>query len=164
MERVLVVLDYFNFQEGIIKKYGEFNYNFFLEYLSNLEEGRKLIDAYGYIKLDYYDENTKMEEINIIEANGFLIKRKINYSREDIENNFYETSIIIEILKTVKELNIEIVVFLTRNTIYYPLFKYLRDIGIRVEIASIENFENEKLNGISQGIISVDEFLMEKEV
>lgn len=159
MERVGVVLDFFNFQNAVSKAEMEVNFEELLDYLGDLEEGRKLVDAYAYFNLNYTTENTERLLIEDIEASGFLVKRKINYSKEEEEYNFYETEIVIDILKFVSDLKIDILVFGSTNTIFYPLLKTLRDKGVRVELISIENFENEKLKGIVQGVISINEFI-----
>lgn len=161
MERVGVVLDFFNFQNVVTKSEAELNYEKFLEYLGDLEEGRKLVDAYAYFNLNYTTENTERLLIEDIEKSGFLIKKKINYSKEEEECNFYQTEMIIDILKFVSELKIDILVFGSVDSIFYPLLKTLRDKGIRVELISVENYENERLKGISQGVISINEFIKE---
>lgn len=159
MDRVGVVLDFFNFENGLGKRNNNLNYRDFLNYLGDLEEGRKLIDAYAYFKLDYTNENSNRLIIENIEQFGFLPKTKILNSKEEEENKFYQLELTIDVLKFVEDLNIDILVFISNDTMFYPLLKALRDRGIRVELVSIDNFENEKLKGIAQGVISIDEFL-----
>lgn len=159
MDRVGVVLDFFNFENGLGKRNNNLNYRDFLNYLGDLEEGRKLIDAYAYFKLDYINENSNRLIIENIEQFGFLPKTKILNSKEEEENKFYQLELTIDVLKFVEDLNIDILVFISNDTMFYPLLKALRDRGIRVELVSIDNFENEKLKGIAQGVISIDEFL-----
>lgn len=161
MEKICVVLDFFNFQNAVYKAETEVNFQELLYYLGDLEEGRKLVDAYAYFNLNYTTENTERLLIEDIEKSGFLIKKKINYSKEEEECNFYQTEMIIDILKFVSELKIDILVFGSVDSIFYPLLKTLRDKGIRVELISVENYENERLKGISQGVISINEFIKE---
>ena len=98
MEKICVVLDFFNFQNAVYKAETEVNFQELLYYLGDLEEGRKLVDAYAYFNLNYTTENTERLLMEDIETSGFLVKRKINYSKEEEEYNFYETEMIIDIL------------------------------------------------------------------
>jgi uncharacterized LabA/DUF88 family protein len=163
LEKVQLFLDYANINRTASELGFELNYETLLhEKLVSIDEGRNLIDAFAYVPKDPRQEHQNDRDIDNLWKAGFFVNSKVGTIAGDTYKCDFDVEMTMDIMRIAHNTKPDIVVIATGDSDFIPLVKELRNMGIRVEIASFQENVSRHLQRVSSGFIDLNFYLEEE--
>jgi len=160
LERVQLFLDYANINRTANELGYELDYEILLhEKLVSIEEGRYLIDAFAYVPKDPRQEHQNDIEIDNLWNSGFYVNSKVGTIAGDTYKCDFDVEMTMDIMRIATTTKPDIIVLATGDSDFIPLVKELRNMGIRVEVASFRESASRHLQRVASGFIDLNIYL-----
>ncbi len=157
-ERVLFFLDYANIDRAATDHSFQLDYGNLLQYVG---EYRTMLNAYCYIPIDPRNEHRLNGLMEALWESGYIVRSKLGA----ISGNSYRCNLDVEmsmdILKSAYQLKPNVVVIASGDGDFLPIVNELRQLGIRVEVASFRDNTAREMILKSSGFIDLGIYYQE---
>ncbi len=159
MENVQLFLDYANIQSIARQLNYVIDYKVLLnDILVSVDEGRFLTGAVAYVPKDPRSEHSRDREIEALWNSGFLVHSKVGTIAGNSYKCDFDVEISMDIMKVAHTSKPDIIVIVSGDSDFVPLIKELRQMSIRVEVASFRNNLSRHLQQVASGVIFLEEY------
>jgi uncharacterized LabA/DUF88 family protein len=164
MEKVQLFLDYANINRTANELGYKLDYASLLhDKLVAIEEGRSLVDAFAYVPKDPRQEHKNDMDIDELWRSGFFVNSKVGSVAGDSYKCDFDVEITMDVMRIAHNTKPDIIVLATGDGDFVPLVKELRNMGIRVEVASFQESISRELERVSSGFIDLNIYFDEED-
>lgn len=154
--KVAVFFDYANIHAASKELHCKVDYGALLEYLADDMEQRSLQVAYAYVPIDPRQEHAMDETIARLWKQGYIVKSKVGFIVGDTYKCDFDVEMTLDMTRVALEMDPDIVILVSGDRDFIPIVLYMRDKGIRVEVASFDNSMSKQMSYKCSGYISLD--------
>jgi uncharacterized LabA/DUF88 family protein len=160
MLTILILIDMANLMWQAKKMRRKIDYIALIRFLANLDEGRRLVDAYLYTSLPPENAEAQIRFFDVLRYNGINVvtKRGKRLPNGEIKANV-DSLLILDAMELVPAIKPDVVVLVTGDGDFAPLAQRIRKWGIRVEVAGTHDAMANELRMAANGVIDLDPFL-----
>lgn len=158
-ERIVFFLDFANIERSARDRGHRVDFGHLVDYIT---EGRFLIDAYAYVPIDPRHEHGFDRDIEDLWLNHYFVKTKKGSIAGDTYKCDFDVEISIDAIRIAHQVKPDIIVLASGDSDYVPLIEELRNMGIRVEVASFESSASRDVVLKCSGFINLDVYIQER--
>lgn len=150
MTRVTAFLDLANIEASAP---GRVDYRALHSYLG---EGRYLQEAYAYVPVDPRDPRGRDGLISHLQQSGWMIHTKMGKLAGTSYKANMDVEMTIDIIQCVEIVRPDIVVLCSGDGDFLPLIRFMRQRGVRIEVAAFQRAASREVRTESSGFIDLD--------
>lgn len=150
MERVTVFLDLANIEASAP---GRVDYKALHRYLG---EGRYLQEAYAYVPVDPRLPQGRDGLINHLQQSGWMVHTKMGKPAGTSYKANVDVEMTIDMIQCAEIIRPDILVLCSGDGDFLPLIRFMRQRGVRIEVAAFQRAASREVRNESSGFIDLD--------